>query len=98
MAADGEAALDLVRPTWVPHAVLVHVNLPDMHAVELADAVNRKAGVQVGAVAVTGDARPATRQAVLDGGFDACLVKPIEPETLVRAVATAAAGARGRGR
>ncbi|MEX2658443.1 MAG: EAL domain-containing protein [Acidimicrobiales bacterium] len=86
-AGTGEAALRLVA-TDGPDAVILDVNLPDLHGYEVrarikGDALTRHIPVvHVSASSVSaGD-----RVTGLEGGADAYLIQPIEPEELVATV------------
>jgi CheY-like chemotaxis protein len=92
VATTGQDALGHVRPTWVPHVVLVSEQLRDMHVRELIAEVKRHAGDAVGLVCTVRDEGGAARAKA--GGFDACLVKPVAIDTLVQAVGKAAKAAR----
>jgi diguanylate cyclase (GGDEF)-like protein/PAS domain S-box-containing protein len=86
-AATGEAALEMVA-TAEPDLVLLDVALPDVHGFEVRDRIKRNPltrhipVVHLSAVAVG----VANRVAGLEGGADAYLTHPIEPDELVATV------------
>jgi CheY-like chemotaxis protein len=53
----------------------------------VARRVRAAAGSTVHLIALTGYGQPDDRRQALDAGFDAHLVKPVEPETLQAAIA-----------
>ena len=86
-AATGEAALQMVAAAQ-PDLVLLDVSLPDMHGFEVRDRIKFNPltrhipVVHLSAVAVG----VANRVAGLEGGADAYLTHPIEPDELVATV------------
>jgi DNA-binding NtrC family response regulator len=90
VASSGRAALAHMASGWIPHVLVVDRGLRDMSAAALASAVNERAGVRVGLVCTTADARHQTREAARTEGFDECLVAPIHVDPLVAAIARAA--------
>ena len=97
VATGGADALACIEPAWVPHVLVVHRWLKDMTAAELAAAVNVRAGMRVGVVCTTGDARTSALDAVRSEGFDELLVKPIELDALLASIARVARSAAGAG-
>ncbi len=81
-APDGQSAVECCRATS-PDLVLLDVRLPDINGVELCRHIKAEfAGVavlQTSAAVTSGH----DRAMALDGGADAFLVEPIEPEELV---------------
>ena len=90
---DAPRALDVVR-TWWPDVALVDIGLPGMSGYELAENLRRTAfGDDLVLVAVTGFGQPDDRRRALESGFDAHVVKPVTPSTLLELIA---AGRPGR--
>jgi two-component system CheB/CheR fusion protein len=98
--ASGKAALDLIRE-FEPHVALLDVGLPEMDGFELARRLRAtRDTADMHLVAVTGYGRASDRAASREAGFDEHLVKPVQPDELLRVLASiqaragAAAGAR----
>ena len=71
-----------------PDVALVDIGLPEMDGYELARhlrATPRGAAIRL--VALTGYGRPEDRQRAREAGFEVHLVKPVEPEDLMRLLA-----------
>ncbi len=86
-AADGGEGLELARLDR-PDVALVDVGLPVLDGYAVARAIRgdpQVAGIVL--VAVTGYGQPADMERARAAGFDAVLVKPIDPDALVRALA-----------
>src|SRR5262249_12360770 len=86
VAHDGAEALTVATAHPFDVAV-VDIGLPVMDGYELAERI----GGQLGAarprlVALTGYGQPHDRERALAAGFDEHLVKPVDPEALVRAI------------
>ena len=85
--ASGKAALDLIRE-FEPHIALMDVGLPEMDGFELARRLRAaRDTADMHLVAVTGYGRAADRVASREAGFDEHLVKPVQPEELLRVLA-----------
>ena len=68
-----------------PDLALVDIGLPGMDGYELARQLRATAeGRQIRLVALTGYGRPEDRRRARDAGFDAHLVKPVDPDQLTR--------------
>ena len=83
----GKAALDVIRE-FQPHIALLDVGLPEMDGFELARrlrAMPESADMHL--VAVTGYGRASDRVASHEAGFDEHLVKPVQPDELLRVLA-----------
>ncbi len=83
----GKAALDVIRE-FEPHIALLDVGLPEMDGFELARrlrAMPESADMHL--VAVTGYGRASDRVASHEAGFDEHLVKPVQPDELLRVLA-----------
>jgi signal transduction histidine kinase/ActR/RegA family two-component response regulator len=84
---EGSAGLEAARRS-VPDVVLCDIGLPGMSGYEVARALRdcvETAGVYL--VAVSGYGQPEDREKSLRAGFDAHLVKPVEPDELRRLLA-----------
>ncbi len=83
----GKAALDLIRE-FEPHVALLDVGLPEMDGFELARRLRAtRETADMNLVAITGYGRASDRAASREAGFDAHLVKPVQPDELVRMLA-----------
>jgi CheY-like chemotaxis protein len=81
-AADGRAALGVLARERVDVAI-VDIGLPGLDGYQLAEAIRaRPDGAKIFLVALTGFGRPEDQRRALDAGFDAHLVKPVDPERL----------------
>jgi signal transduction histidine kinase/ActR/RegA family two-component response regulator len=82
-ANSGNAALTSWR-TFLPHAAVLDVGLPDLDGYEVAQALRAEHGRHATLIAVTGFGRSTDRIRAVDAGFDHHLVKPVNIEELVR--------------
>lgn len=85
-APDGRAGLDAVL-AGCPDVALVDIGLPGISGYDVARGI--RAGLPqrpIRLIAITGYGQPADRERALEAGFDAHLLKPIEPEVLEREV------------
>jgi two-component system CheB/CheR fusion protein len=83
-AADGEEGLELIA-RMRPEAAVVDIGLPALDGLELARRVRRDPGLgSVFLVALTGYGRDTDRETAQRAGFDAHLVKPTDPQALLR--------------
>jgi PAS domain S-box-containing protein len=82
---DGGHAL-AATAEWTPNVVLLDIGLPDMNGYEVGEKMraNHYSGTLI---ALTGYGQEADREKSSNAGFDAHLVKPVEVETLKRAIA-----------
>jgi len=85
-ASTGAAGVELALRSQPTH-VLVDIGLPDIDGYEVARGLRLRLGHRVRLIAVTGYGQPTDRQQAADAGFDAHLVKPIDPRVLLRALA-----------
>jgi two-component system CheB/CheR fusion protein len=87
IAHDGPEALR-IAPTFNPDICVVDIGLPAMDGYELARRL-RDSCLAEGArlIAVTGYGQATDRQRSREAGFDAHLVKPVNPDVLERTVA-----------
>jgi signal transduction histidine kinase/ActR/RegA family two-component response regulator len=83
VANGGKAALASWH-TFLPHAAVLDVGLPDLDGYELAKALRAEHGRRATLIAVTGYGRSSDRARAADAGFDHHLVKPVNVEELVR--------------
>ena len=87
--ADGPSGLE-AAVTLRPNAALIDVGLPGLNGYDVARGIrSRLSGAPMRLIALTGYGQPQNRTEALEAGFDAHLVKPVEPESLLR-VATLA--------
>lgn len=90
VAYDGAHALELAE-TARPTVLVLDIGLPDISGLEVARALRRRAwAAQLMIVAVTGWGQPADRLATRNAGFDAHLVKPVDPDALFQLIDSAA--------
>jgi PAS domain S-box-containing protein len=87
VAFDGRDAVDLAAD-FQPDAIVLDIGLPRMNGYDVARAVRALPGLsRVFIVGVTGYGQAADYGQSQEAGFDAHLVKPIEIETLLNALA-----------
>ena len=89
VAYGGRAALTAVE-TWMPHAAVIDLGMPDMDGCRVAERIRadaRLAGLRL--IALTGWGQSADRARSRAAGFDAHLTKPAEIGTLTAALAEA---------
>jgi CheY-like chemotaxis protein len=91
-AGDGARGIELAATT-APDVVLIDIGLPELDGYEVARRIRRRLGGATRLIAVTGYGDPGARQRVADAGFDVHLVKPVDPDELVRIVASGTAAA-----
>ena len=91
-AADGPSGVEAIL-TVRPDIALVDVGLPGLDGFEVARRVRADArGREVRLVALTGYGLPEDYRRSREAGFDAHLVKPVDPARLVAVIATTATG------
>jgi PAS domain S-box-containing protein len=66
-----------------PDVVLVDIGLPDIDGYEVARRLRQSLGRRVQLVALTGYGQPQDRTRAEEAGFDAHLVKPVDPPRLI---------------
>lgn len=93
-ATDGRSGLDLILKRR-PAAAIVDVGLPGIDGFEIARRVRAEPGNDTFLVALTGYGRAVDRARALASGFDEHLVKPVDPDRLIRLLGR---GAREPGR
>jgi CheY-like chemotaxis protein len=82
--ADGPGAVDAALSSR-PDVVLVDIGIPGHDGYEVARRLRATViGQHMMLVAITGYGQPDDRQRALESGFDAHLVKPIDPDELYR--------------
>lgn len=69
-----------------PAVVLLDIVLPDVDGHEVARQLRRKLGTSLRLLALSGYGEPQDRARSIEAGFDAHLVKPIDPTDLERIV------------
>jgi len=85
-AENGSAALRLIDEVR-PDVAILDVGLPEMDGFELAQRIRRvHPPGQMCLIALTGYGQPADRALAHEAGFDAHLVKPVQPEPLLALV------------
>jgi CheY-like chemotaxis protein len=93
-AQDGRQAIELALQSR-PDVVFVDIGLPGMSGYDLARALRASpVGREVRLVALTGYGQPADRAQAREAGFDAHLVKPVDPEELARVLTRPGPGSR----
>ena len=93
-AAEGLAALDIAR-TKRPDIALIDIGLPGLDGYEVARRLCAAEGPRPILIALTGYSQPQDRRDAEEAGFDAHLVKPVDPADLARLLTTL--GTPGRG-
>lgn len=87
-AADGEAALDLIR-TGAPDLVLLDLQMPKLDGLAVLQAIRGEARfARLPVVALTASAMRGDRERILEAGFTGYVAKPAGPELLRETVAT----------
>lgn len=71
-----------------PDVALVDIGLPGIDGFEVARRVRASLGNEILLIALTGYGREEDRRAVIAAGFDEHLVKPLDPDDLVRILST----------
>jgi CheY-like chemotaxis protein len=95
-AADGRSALELAAEL-APSVAIVDIGLPEMDGYEVARQLRTNPATRdIGLIALTGYAQLEDKQKAFAAGFDAHLTKPVEPEALEAAIASAGLAARER--
>jgi signal transduction histidine kinase/CheY-like chemotaxis protein len=85
---DGSAAFEAATQS-PPEVAFIDLNMPHPDGVELAEMIRKQPwGESVKLIALTGMGQPADLERTRLAGFDAHLIKPVDPDDLFRAVAT----------
>jgi len=77
-----------------PDIALVDIGLPGFDGLEIARRVRIAVGASIYLVALTGYGQPDDRRLALEAGFDAHLVKPVDPPALLAAIRAVFSAAR----
>ena len=97
LAADGLRGVQLALAIR-PDVALVDIGLPGIDGYEVARRLRATdAGKQILLVALTGYGRPEDRDRSLEAGFDAHLVKPVDPDELNALIASLGRGRQAAG-
>jgi len=83
VANDGKGALASWR-TFLPHAGILDVGLPDIDGYEVARTLRSEYGSEALLIAVTGFGHPSDRSRSAEAGFNYHLVKPVSIDELTR--------------
>lgn len=86
-APDGLRALEIVRDKN-PDIALIDIGLPGVDGYEVARRIRDLSVPQPRLIALTGYSQPEDRRRAQEAGFDAHLVKPVDPAELTRVLAT----------
>jgi two-component system, sensor histidine kinase len=86
-AAEGMEALEIVRGKD-PDVALIDIGLPGIDGYEVARRLRARGGRRPVMIALTGYGQPEDRQRATEAGFDALLVKPVDPSALTDLLAT----------
>lgn len=83
-----DALRELAEAEAVPDLALLDIGLPGMSGYELAQQIrSQPAWSALRLIALTGYGRQEDRERALEAGFDAHVVKPADPDTLLRTIA-----------
>jgi CheY-like chemotaxis protein len=85
--ADGAAGLAAAL-SLKPDAAIIDIGLPGLSGYELARRIRSVADGRMTLIALTGYGQDEDRQRALQSGFDLHIVKPVEAEKLLEAVAS----------
>ena len=83
---DGPAGLDIARAK-TPAVALIDIGLPGIDGYEVARRFRAIPGARTFLVALTGYSDPEDRRRAVEAGFDAHVVKPVDPDELTRLLA-----------
>jgi CheY-like chemotaxis protein len=84
MAHDGENAVEMAG-RYRPDVVLLDIGLPKLNGYDTARAIRQEPwGQNMVLIAVTGWGNDEDRRKSEDAGFDRHLVKPVDPQSLMR--------------
>jgi two-component system, sensor histidine kinase len=95
-AADGPEGIEIMRAKS-PRVALIDIGLPGMDGYEVARRVRALPQEQPFLVALTGYGQPEDRRRAQDAGFDAHLVKPVDPDDLTAILSRETPGPGSRG-
>ena len=80
-AGTGPSGLELAKQTVVDVA-LIDIGLPEVDGYEVARRIRKRLGNAIRLIALTGYGDAEARRLSADAGFDAHLVKPVDPDRL----------------
>jgi signal transduction histidine kinase len=96
-AYDGLQALAAAE-SFRPEVILMDIGMPNLNGYEAARRIREQPwGRQMVLIAQTGWGQRDDRLRAVEAGFDAHLVKPVEPQSLIRMIAELQIGRDGRG-
>lgn len=75
---------------WQPDAIVMDIGMPGVNGYDACRRIRSLRGRNVRMIALTGWGEPETRQRALEAGFDALLVKPVDPVGLLALLAVPA--------
>ena len=84
-ASDGPSGLEAILRVR-PDVALIDIGLPEFDGYEVARKARGVLGGTILLVALTGYGQPDDRRQALEAGFDAHLVKPVEPSALLAVI------------
>lgn len=92
-AADGQAAIDLADTTR-PDAIVMDLELPRLSGYDAARHLRRNPETaRIPLIAATGHSYSREHERARDAGFDVILIKPCDPDALVKEIERLLAGA-----
>ena len=86
-APDGTSGLEKAAATR-PDIAVIDLGLPGVDGYEMARRLRAAGRDELGLIALTGYGQPADRQAALAAGFDAHVVKPVDPSHLASVISS----------
>ncbi|MGJ7498248.1 response regulator [Variovorax sp. RT4R15] len=93
---DGEAAVSATRE-FDPELILLDIGMPKLNGYEACRAIRAdRTGRRIWICAVTGWGQPEDLRMASEAGFDRHLVKPLDPDTLLRLIGEVVAGGGGQ--
>jgi CheY-like chemotaxis protein len=95
-AADGAEGIEIAR-VKNPDGALIDIGLPGMDGYEVARRIRELPGRRLFLMALTGYGQPEDRQRTAGAGFDAHLVKPVDPVDLAAVLSREIPGPGSRG-
>ncbi len=96
LAADGETGLAKALAEH-PEVAVIDLGLPGMNGLEVARKMRAALGSDIFLIALTGYGQEGDRARTLAAGFDLHLVKPVEPQELLRLIAEGPREGRAHG-
>jgi CheY-like chemotaxis protein len=91
VAADGREGVTKGL-AWHPDVALLDIGLPFLNGFQVARCLRAALGPRLLLIAQTGYGKPADRQRGAEAGFDAYLIKPLDPDELIHWLAQSSAG------